>query len=417
MRIGILRKPRHSHESGILGAARVDRDLRRLLARLRPGDIAIVDRLDLGRSAAAALASRRPAAVVNASPCISGRYPVGGAELLLRAGIAVLDDVGRGVMTAVRDGQWLRLDGETLYGADGEELARGVRHDERSLAALRSAATAGFGAQLEALIAQAGQLLRLQPELFLDGGERSGGESNGPVEAMLDELPLPAGSSEQLGPFPGNRPVLVAAPSGRLPEDLRLIRDFLRRTDAFVVAVDDAAGALRAAGHSVDLIVRPDDSPTGSADLTAEVVVVHRRWSATAEDGGISGGDGGRPRPELVLDLPTRDAALLLAAALGARLIVTAGFPETVLELLDEGDAAAALLGRLKLAGRLVPASAAARLTAVAGRRRHRLMRITAGAAAVVAAFGAGVAAHDWSGRVAVVGRSLLDSFDLLFGR
>ena len=52
---------------GVTGTARVDRDIDRLLRRVGPGDIVILDALDLDRITADALVEAEVAAVVNAS--------------------------------------------------------------------------------------------------------------------------------------------------------------------------------------------------------------------------------------------------------------------------------------------------------------------------------------------------------------
>src|SRR2546426_1187017 len=56
------------------GPARVDRRTKRLLVRLLPGDVAVIDHEDLDRVAAEALVRASPVAVVNAAKSISGRY-------------------------------------------------------------------------------------------------------------------------------------------------------------------------------------------------------------------------------------------------------------------------------------------------------------------------------------------------------
>ena len=58
-----------------------------------------------------------PAAVVNAAPSISGRYPNLGPEILVDAGIPLLDNVGADVMHTVHEGQQVRLDGDELWSA------------------------------------------------------------------------------------------------------------------------------------------------------------------------------------------------------------------------------------------------------------------------------------------------------------
>ena len=55
---------------GVTGTARVDRDVDRLLRRIGPGDIVVMDALDLDRITADALVEADVVAVVNASPSI-----------------------------------------------------------------------------------------------------------------------------------------------------------------------------------------------------------------------------------------------------------------------------------------------------------------------------------------------------------
>src|SRR3954453_10840114 len=85
---------------GISGVARLDRRTTRLAGRLNPGDIAIIDHVDLDRVSAEALVAARPAVVINAQPSISGRYPNLGPEMIVAAGIPLVDNVGTEVFAA-----------------------------------------------------------------------------------------------------------------------------------------------------------------------------------------------------------------------------------------------------------------------------------------------------------------------------
>src|SRR4051812_12208673 len=78
-------------KAGWGGPARVDRRPRQLLPRLRPGDIAVVDHVDLDRATAQALVDAGVVAVVNAAPMISGRYPNLGPQVLVDGGVLVID--------------------------------------------------------------------------------------------------------------------------------------------------------------------------------------------------------------------------------------------------------------------------------------------------------------------------------------
>src|SRR3954462_114831 len=121
MRIGTLRRGRAQEAaSGVTGTVRLDRRTKNLTKRLRPGDIAVIDHVDIDRVSADALVGCRVAAVVNAAPSISGRYPNLGPEILTAAGIPLLDDVGREVFARLKEGEQVRLEGDTLYLEDGE---------------------------------------------------------------------------------------------------------------------------------------------------------------------------------------------------------------------------------------------------------------------------------------------------------
>src|SRR5512146_1445334 len=119
MRIGTLRRGRTQEAGpGVAGTARLDRRTKNLTKRLRPGDIAIIDHVDIDRVSADALVTCRVAAVVNAAQSTSGRYPNLGPEILLAGGVPLVDDVGTDVFSAVREGDLVRVDGGLVYVED-----------------------------------------------------------------------------------------------------------------------------------------------------------------------------------------------------------------------------------------------------------------------------------------------------------
>ena len=125
MRLATLRRSRSEPPlPGLHGPARVERRAAALARRARPGDIAVLEHLDLDGTSARMLLDAGVAAVVNAAPSISGRYPNLGPQLLVQAGIPVLDQVGPEVIRLLDDGDRLRLDGDALYRGD-ELVCRG----------------------------------------------------------------------------------------------------------------------------------------------------------------------------------------------------------------------------------------------------------------------------------------------------
>src|SRR5215469_15876838 len=163
-----VRPGRAETPPGIVGVARVDQRTKVLVKRLAPGEIAVIDHADLDRVSADELIACRVAAVVNAARSITGRYPNLGPQLLLDAGIPLVDDAGRDVMTKVAEGAVVRLDGEVLYCED-QVVAKGVLQDQGTLAAATEQATAGVAIQIDSFAENTLEFLRREHDLLTNG--------------------------------------------------------------------------------------------------------------------------------------------------------------------------------------------------------------------------------------------------------
>src|SRR5690242_7188454 len=106
------RRARDPETPGVRGLVRVDARTKNLTKRLKPGEIAVIDHQDIDKVSAEALLACRPAAVVNAAPSISGRYPNLGPEILVDAGVPLIVNVGKDVMHVLSEGQLVRIDGD-----------------------------------------------------------------------------------------------------------------------------------------------------------------------------------------------------------------------------------------------------------------------------------------------------------------
>lgn len=324
---------------GVIGVARVDRRLDQLLRRLRKGDIAVLDQVDLDRATADALIGAEVAGVVNASPCISGRYPTLGPEILVNAGIPVLDAVGTEVFRAVKDGTRVRLHDDVLYAGE-DVVAEGHPQTVESIALQLMEAKAGLSAQLEAFAADTMEYMKRERTLLLDG------------------VGIPEIETEVDG-----RHVLVVARGYDYKADLLSLRHYIREFKPVLVGVDGGADALVEAGYQPDLVV-------GDVTLVSDEVLRGGAEVVVRADP-----DGRAPGLERAQDIgvaavvfssagTSEDVALLLADAHGAELVVTVGTHATLEEFLDRGRAgtASTFLVRLKLGGRMVDAKAASRL-------------------------------------------------------
>lgn len=294
---------------------------------------------DLDRASADALIAAKVAGVVNAQPSISGRYPNLGPEVLVAAGIPLLDGVGGAVFSEVREGVRVRIDDSELYA--GERLvASGSRQSVDSVAAAMAEAKEGMSAQLAAFAVSAQQHMHREKELLLDG----------------------IGLPELATKFRG-RHVLLVARSYDFTSDLKSLKHYIREFRPVLVGIDGGADVLRDAGYRPDLVIGEMDLVSEAALRDAGEVVAHADAEGRAD--GLARVQDLRIEPIL---FPTggtaEDAAMLLADAGGAKLIVTVGIRATLEEFLDagRGGMASTVLTRLKVGGRLVDAKAASQL-------------------------------------------------------
>jgi uncharacterized membrane-anchored protein len=341
MRIGTLRRGRTQEAGpGVAGTARLDRRTKNLTKRLRPGDIAVIDHVDIDRVSADALVGCKVAAVVNAAPSISGRYPNLGPEILLAAGIPLLDDVGREVFTRLKEGAPVRLDGNQLLDEEGTVLAEGTAQDDATVSAAMAEAKAGLSVQLEAFAANTMEYMKRERALLLDG------VGVPDVETSIE-----------------GRHVLVVVRGYDYKEDLAALRPYIRDYRPVLIGVDGGADALVEAGYSPDMIVGDMDSVSDDVLRSGAEVVVHAYADGRAP-GLARVQDLGVEAITFPASATSEDIAMLLADEKGARLIVAVGTHATLVEFLDKGRGgmASTFLTRLRLGGKLVDAKGVSRL-------------------------------------------------------
>jgi uncharacterized membrane-anchored protein len=333
------RRTRSEDLPGIAATARIDRRTKNLSTRLRPGDIAIIDHADLDRTGADALIGHQVSAVVNVARSITGRYPNLGPQLLVDAGIPLVDDVGPEVFERVSEGDQVRLDGETLYLGD-HIVAKGRLQDLESVASAMAEAKTGLATEIEAFVANTMEYIKHEYPLLIDG------------------IGAPALRTR----FEG-RDALVVVRGYRYREDLATLRSYVRECKPVMVGVDGGADALLEAGYRPDLIVGDMDSVSDRALTCGAEIVVHAYPDGRAP---------GLARVEsLGLSSVTcpavgtsEDIALLLADEKGASLIVTVGRHDTLVEFLDKGRSgmSSTFLTRLRVIDKLVDQKGVSRL-------------------------------------------------------
>ncbi len=328
---GLLQRSR-PELPGLSGIARVDRRTDALVRRVKAGEIAVLDQVDLDRTTADALVAAGVVAVVNASPSISGRFPNLGPEILVDAGIALLDTVGSEALHTIKDGSKIRLHDGVVYAGE-LELARGVEQDVESVADALVEAKEGLIHQIEAFAANTTEFMRQERALLLDG------------------VGIPAVDVELAG-----RQVVVVAAGFDHATELARLKSFIREYRPVLVGVGAGADALRAAGHQPALIVG-DPAEVSTEALTSGADIVVPAFNDGHAPGLHRVQDLGASAVTFPSTANAEDLALLLAAHHGASMIITVGLSATMTEFLDRGRSgsnASTFLTRLQVGGAVV---------------------------------------------------------------
>jgi uncharacterized membrane-anchored protein len=336
----------------VSGPVRAGRRTKLLVKRLARGEIALVDHLDIDRVSAEELIAAGALAVLNCRPSSGGSYPNLGPQLLVEAGLVLVDLPDDSLFDVLSDGAevtWVvggsngDAAGVALRGAvlrAGELLARGEVLDLGRVCAETEARRREIGEALERF-------------------------ANNTIEHMREERELLAGRIElpRFSTDFRDRSTLVVVRGVGHQRDLRALRPFIRDMRPVLVAVDGGAEALLEAGLTPDMIVGDMDSAGEEALRCGAELVVH------------SYPDGHAPGRHRLEELGVRfklvpapgtsqDVAMLIAAEKGARLIVSVGSQFNLVEFLDRNrkGMSSTFLTRLRIGEILVDAKGVSRL-------------------------------------------------------
>ena len=340
MKMSALLSRNAGSRPGVAGSARVDRDIDRLLRRIGPGDIVVMDALDLDRITADALVEADVVAVVNASPSISGRYPNLGPEVLVANGVTLIDEAGPEIFKKIKDGARIRLHNGGVYVGD-RRLALGTERTAEEIHELMHEAKSGLVAHLEAFAGNTIEFIRSESPLLIDG--------MGIPDIDVDLH---------------RRHVVIVAEELSAADDLKALKPFIKEYQPVLIGVGTGADVLRRGGYRPALIV--GDPEVMSVEVLrsgAQVVLPadadgHAKGLERIQDLGV----GAMTFPAAG---SAADLALLLSDHHGASLIVTAGHTASIEEFFDrtrQQSNPSTFLTRLKVGEKLVDAKAVATL-------------------------------------------------------
>lgn len=346
-----------SGRPALSGVARVDRRTKELVSRLQPGDIAVIDHEDLDRVAAETLAAAQPAAVVNASASMSGRYPNTGPLVLTEAGIPLVDGAGSAVM-AIEEGSRVTIEDGRIRVGDAE-VATGERQSHEGLEQRIAVARATMGAELERFAENTLRYIQAEGHLLIDDPD-------------VPEVP---------GVDFRGRHVLIVVRGIGYKDDLQLLRrsGYINDQKPVLIAVDGGADALLELGRTPDVIIGDMDSVSERALRCGARLIVHGYRDGRAP-GGQRLDDLGLTYEVYGSEGTSEDIAMLLAYEKGCELIVAVGTHNSMVEFLDKGRAgmASTFLVRMKVGMMLVDAKGVSRLYKSTVRTRDLLLLVLA---------------------------------------
>jgi uncharacterized membrane-anchored protein len=328
-----------SAEEAIHGNVRLGRRTKDLVKRLRPGEVAVIDHVNIDRIAAEELIASGVRAVINASPSSDGRYPNAGPLLLVHAGVTLIDAEGVDPFELLDDGAMVTIAGGAVSAAGGE-LMRGHVLDSE---------------ELEDRLAE--QRARID-EALADFAENTVAHVRQEADLLTGAIEFPATRTSFR-----DRQVLIVVRGDRHRRDLKALNAYIRDVRPLVVAVDGGADGCLEAGLKPDLILGDMDSASDESLCCGAELIVHAYP------------DGRAPGRERLIAMglthtlvpaagTSEDVAMLMAYEKGADLIVSVGAHFNLIEFLDRkrGGMSSTFLTRLRIGEKLVDAKGVSRL-------------------------------------------------------
>jgi len=317
----------------IKSIARIDKKTKNLVKRLNPGEIAVIDHIDLDEVSANSLVSARPSLVINARRSISGRYPNLGPQILIKAGIPILDNVGVETFERIQENDVLDIIHNEIF-INGQFIGKGTILTEKLIQKQLDESKENLQYELDKFIENTLEYAKKEKDI------------------LLGNLKIP-----EVKTVFQKKHTLVVVRGQDYKEDLLAIKSYIEEFAPILIGVDGGGDALMEFGYVPDMIVGDMDSVSDECLKACKEIVVHAYPDGRAP--------GLKRIQELGLEAvvfpapgTSEDIAMLLAFEKGADLIVAVGTHSNMIDFLEKGrkGMASTFLVRLKVGGKLIDA-------------------------------------------------------------
>jgi len=315
----------------ITAPARADKRTKRLSQRLKKGEIAIINHVDLDGPATEGLLAKGVKCVINCAPTITGRYPNRGPELLLQHNVILIDNVSPDIFDKVSEGEKLTIKSNKIY-RNEEIIASGkIMTKERLYEELNNARN------------------NLNNELkdFVTNTLSYINEEKGLLYESIDIPEITTGFRD--------KPVVIVVRGENARKDLTTIYGYIRNVKPIIIGVDGGADLLLEKNIKPHLIFGDMDSISDDALRSGAEILVHAYTDGRCP--GASRLERLRIPFQIVPGRGTsEDIIMLVAYEKGADIITVVGTHNHLTDFLDKSRSgmSSTFLVRLRVGSKLV---------------------------------------------------------------
>jgi uncharacterized membrane-anchored protein len=313
--------------------AKKDSKTKNLVKRLNCGDIAVIKHRDIDEIAAWSLVEKKPKAIINTYPSMSGKYPNRGPAILLEAGIQMLDTYDELIFDVIEENSTVKILNEKLF-IDDRYIGKGKLLTREIIKLKTQEAEENLEVVLDDFIDNTLEYAKKEKKL------------------ILDNLKIP-----NINTHIKNRHVLVVVRGKDYKKDLLAIRTYIEEVKPVLIGVDGGGDALLEFGYAPDIVIGDMDSVSDNCLKQCKEIVLH-----AYNDGRAPGLNRIEAQGLKYTLFPcpgtSEDVAMLLAHEKGADFIVAVGTHTNMIDFLEKGrkGMASTFLVRLKIGPKLIDA-------------------------------------------------------------
>ncbi|KGG81410.1 hypothetical protein Y919_00160 [Caloranaerobacter azorensis H53214] len=317
----------------VKGIVKKDKKTKRLIYKLKPGDIALLSHEDIDEIAAEALIKSRVRCIINTEKTMTGYYPNKGPLKLLENGIPIYETDDKNIFNIVEDNKIIEIkNNKIFYSNKFIGKCKLIKKDE--MLNLYDLGCRNFDVKLNDFI---------DNTIFYAKKEKNW---------ITNKIKLP-----KIETLIKNRHVLIVVRGKSYKQDLKAILDYIKNKRPVLIGVDGGGDALLEFGLIPDIVIGDLDSVSDRCLRLCKEIIVHAYPNGYAP--GLKRIKENGLKAKIFSSVGTsEDIAMLLAYDYGAELIVAVGTHNCMIDFLEKGrkGMGSTFLVRTKIGSKLVDA-------------------------------------------------------------